>query len=91
MKAYAILSEEFAGSHQVGHALGGNSPAFQRWVSIRRVLEVPSGTTGPWKFVGASFVPEGTPTFSSPHFPSVKTLGYFQEADRKLVPVRPAT
>jgi hypothetical protein len=73
------------------HDLSENSPAFQRWVSIGRIPEVPSGTAGPWTFVGASFVPEGTPTFSSPHFPSVETLGYFQEADRKLVPVRRAT
>ena len=56
-----------------------NSPAFQRWVPIKRVLEVP-WTAEAWRLIGASSVPKGTSAFSSHDFPSVKTLGYFQGA-----------
>jgi hypothetical protein len=54
-----------------------NSPAFQRWVSIKRIPEVPSGTTGPWKFVGASFVPDGTQHFHRLIFPALKRWAIF--------------
>ena len=40
---------------------------------------VPSGTTEPWQFGAASFVPEGTIIFYL-GFPSAKALGYFQKA-----------
>jgi hypothetical protein len=59
---------------------------FNAGFSMMKMPEVPSGTTGPSRVAGASFVPEGTSVFSSQHFPSVETLGYSQEADGKLVP-----
>src|SRR5882762_3771798 len=39
----------------------------------------PLGTAEPCLIDGASVVPKGTGVFLSTDFPSVKTLGYFQE------------
>ena len=47
---------------------------------MTKKFKVPSGTTEPYLFAGASVVPDGTRMLFGTVFPSVKTLGYCQSA-----------
>ena len=62
------------------HELSENSPALERWITIRKMRQVPSGTTGASRAVSPSFVPAGTSACSARGFPSAEAPGYFRNA-----------
>ena len=91
MKACAIFDEVFRTFRLARTPCLEIAQRFNAGFRLGELPEVPSGTADLCLVGGASFVPEGTSVFLCHDFPSVETLGYFREADRKLVPVRCAT
>jgi hypothetical protein len=58
-----------------------NSPAFQRWVSIKRIPEVPSGTAERWKLLALLSSLKGLRYFCAMILPALKRWAIFGSTD----------